>query len=473
MDIIQGPRSVLVAIASYGKKNVPLLKKIIGTYRGFAFDTHIVVLSEAPKDLGPDVEVVVGLPSKNPWTLPFAHKAVFAERVAQYDLFIYSEDDIGITEAHIHAFLRATTELDADEIAGFLRYEISPSGRWYLDEPWGHFHWRPESVKRRGSYTIAEFTNEHAGFYILTQHQLKRAIATGGFLRGPCEGRYSWPETAATDPYTNCGYRKVICISALEDFLIHHMSDRYVELLDVSLESFKEQIQTLVAIRDSLHPATTLCPVESKLLPRRWQKSYYEKPRDELLNRIPGHAKRILSIGCGWGALERRLQERGAAVTALPLDSVIGAAAERKGVEVIYGTWDSSLKQLDGRKFDCVLLMNLLHLHANPVQMVEHCSRFVAEGGWLVLTGVNFDRALWFLKRVFRFDGLGKLRSYELSGFSVCGPKTFTASLANSGLEITGVHWIDHAFNRRWLRGDRIRVGRITAKSWLLEARRQ
>ncbi len=38
---------------------------------------------------------------------------------------------------------------------------------------------------------------------------------------------------------------------------------------------------------------------------------------------------RSFLIGCGWGALEVELMQRGAAVTALALDSVIGASSRK------------------------------------------------------------------------------------------------------------------------------------------------
>ena len=161
---------LLVAIASYGEGHLVYLRRIIHTYQSMDMDVDVVVLSDAPKELGPKVEVIVGLPSKNPWTLPFAHKAVFAQRVDQYNLFVYSEDDIGVSEGQIRAFLSAAGQLEPEEIAGFLRYEVDGSGKWFVAEPWGHYHWKPESVRQRGTYTIAEFTNEHAGFYILTQN---------------------------------------------------------------------------------------------------------------------------------------------------------------------------------------------------------------------------------------------------------------------------------------------------------------
>ncbi len=125
---------VLVTIA-HGAKNLTFLTRVIETYRAMALETTIVVLSEAPKTLPAGVENVVGLPSRNPWTLPFAHKQIFAQKLEDYDLFVYSEDDIGVTEGHLRAFLEVTEQLQPDEIAGFLRYELDMAGTVYLAEP--------------------------------------------------------------------------------------------------------------------------------------------------------------------------------------------------------------------------------------------------------------------------------------------------------------------------------------------------
>jgi SAM-dependent methyltransferase len=251
------------------------------------------------------------------------------------------------------------------------------------------------------------------------------------------------------------------------------MSNRYVGQLDVSLASFKEQIQTLMAIRDGKHPANTFWEVESRLWPSWWQKSYYEKPSEELLKMVPGNAKRILSIGCGCGATEARLSARGAAVTAIPLDSVIGAVAARRGIEVIYHAWDDCLKTLDGRRFDCVLLTNLLHLRPDPGCFVEQCARFVDEGGVLLLEGPNFDRIPWYFKRRYGTGEFRKLRDFDQSGISVCGPRTLETFTRKSGLEVTSVQWLNHEFGRGILRGRQIPLGSITARDWILQARRQ
>jgi 2-polyprenyl-3-methyl-5-hydroxy-6-metoxy-1,4-benzoquinol methylase len=474
INSVQGTRKlrVLVVIASCGEKNLKFLKSIIQRYRAMAMETDLVVVSDTPKDLGMGIKVVVGLPSSNPWSLPFAHKAVFAQNADQYDLFIYSEDDIEVSEENIGAFLRATTVMGADEIPGYIRCETTPDGNKLLTDVHGPFHWKPESVSCRGDYTIAEFTNEHAGFYILTQSQLRKAIASGGFLQGPYEGRYGLPETAATDPYTCCGFRKVICISALENFLIGHMSNLYVNRHGVSLSSFKEQVQTLIAIGNRAHPASTLCEVESKMPHLSWSKSYYETPGETFLRMVPRDAKNILSIGCGWGVAEAGLKQQGMKVTAVPLDSVIGAAAARLGIDVIYGTWEECLKILDGRRFDCVFISNLLHLQREPGRVLEQLSRFVCENGTLLVNGPNFKRVSTLAKQVFKANENQKLRSFDQSGISVCGPGSLARHIKKGGLRVVAVQWLNHEFAKNKPGTMPIRLGSFTAKDWILQAQR-
>ena len=462
---------LLVAIASYGERQLEYLKRIIRNYEQMTLDVDVVVFSEAAKDLGSKVEVVIGLPSSNPWSLPFAHKQFFADNVERYDLFLYSEDDILVTEANIQAFLRLTPTLADEEVAGFLHYEKDAHGGTWMVCVHRHFHWKADSVRRRGENTVAEFSNEHSACYLLTQSQLRRAIASGGFLRPPHEGQYDMLCAAATDPYTNCGFRKVICVSALEDFMVHHLPDKYVGQLDVPLDAFQEQVKTLLRIGSGEHPARNLCEITARFRHFWWQKSYYEKPDEELLGWIRGN-QAVLSIGCGWGATEATLKERGATVTALPLDSIIGETAARRGAEVIHGNWDECRAALNGRSFDCVLMTDLLHLHPNPGQFVQQCCGFVKKGGILVLGGPNFDRLPWYLKRVCGSREFRKLRSFDLSGISVCGPRTLSAPIMNAGLRVADVRWLNHEFGARGLRGKQIRMGWLTARNWVLRAER-
>ncbi len=459
---------VLTVIASYGQKNIDYLDHLIRTYQGMQFDVDIVVVSDAPKDLGSDVEVVVGLPSANPWSLPFAHKPIFAQNLEHYDLFLYSEDDMGVTEQNIRAFLRATAFLAEDEIAGFLRYEVDDMGTWWFPEAHGSYHWKPRSVRQRGDYTIAEFTNEHAAFYLLTQNQLRKAIASGGFLREPYEGRYDMLCTAATDPYTSCGFRKVICISVLDQFLIHHMSNRYPGIFGIAIAKFRSQVERLLAIAKGDYPATSLLEWENVSGFCEWTRNLYETPDQELLALIPAGTKRILSVGCGWGATEVEMTQGGATVIALPLDSVIAAAAAEAGVELIYGGLEDCLLTLESKAFDCVLIANFLHFVSNPRRLLEECCRVMAPGGLILISGTNAASAQSLGRRLFGW--CASRVPYARKGVNKIWmrPSFVRSQVSKCGLKSGRLHW-------RRGGGARARLpllGRFIAVGWVLQARR-
>jgi hypothetical protein len=461
---------VLVVVACYGIKNLGFLKQIIDSYRRMDFHVDITVVSEAPKPLGGDVNVIVGLPTNNPWTLPFAHKKVFADHLEDYDLFIYTEDDIEIREDQVRAFLWLVPQLEPGEIPGYVRYETDEAGVRILTDIHGSFHWKAESVRQRGAHTIAELTNEHAGFYILTQDQLRRAITSGDFLRAPYEGRYGLPETAATDPYTCCGFRKVVCISAFDDFLIRHMSNLYVKRHGMSVGVCRDQIQTMLRSARREHPALSLCEVEPKVLQRKLSKSYYEKPVRQLLNLVPETAKKVLSVGAGWGAIEMALKERGAAITALPLDSVVGPALGEQGIEAVYTTLDDGPERLGSRRFDCVLITNLLHLLPHPEAVLVRYARLLEPGGSMVLSGPNLCYLPIMLRRVFRAAEYRTLGSFAASGINVFCQIKLKRWLVAAGLQVGSWVWLPsdtgRSFTRRVWQG----AHALGAESWALHA---
>jgi 2-polyprenyl-3-methyl-5-hydroxy-6-metoxy-1,4-benzoquinol methylase len=468
------PLRVLVVIASYGEKNLSFLRQIAADYQAMDFAVDVVVVSEAPKTVPEGVRVVVGLPAKNPWSLPFAHKAIFAENVARYDLFIYSEDDIGLTQANIHAFLGATDILAADEIAGFLRYETGPDGQAWMPDAHDVFHWKPESVTRRGGRIFAEYSNEHAACYMLTRSHLERAIASGGFLVAPYEGKYDMLCAAATDVYTRCGFRKLVGVSDLPDFLVHHLSNRYAGLIGLPLAAFEEQLDTLKRIGAGTHPATTLCEVESQLPRTELCKSFYETPEATLLAMVPAAARTVLSIGCGWGATEAALADRGMKVTAMPLDSVIGAAAEKLGVEAVYGRLDECFRALAGREYDCVIVTNLLHLQQVPEALFTRCAGLVSPGGTLVVDSPNFSQVAVMAKRALGLAGYGKLRSFAEGGVTVLNPRTLLRWSRNNGLSNGEFNWHHHSWPRAaGLSRLPLRMGRWTAAGLVFRARRE
>lgn len=466
---------VLVAVASHGTANDQYLARVINEYRSMPFDVDIVVLSNAAKSVPPNVELLVGLPSANPWSLPFAHKEVFAKRISDYDLFIYSEDDILVSEKNVRAFLRLSSVLPENEIPGFLRFEMGPDGRRSFPEYHVNFRWQPGSVRSRNEYTLAFFTNEHAGCYALTQRQLRRAIASGGFLVEPHQGRYDLACSAATDPYTQCGFEKLICISHISEFLVHHLSDKYAGKYGLDENAFDDYLEALLRSRAE---GQTEAPfkTDSSSLGGLFSKDYYEPIRHDLISLIPASSRSVLSIGSGWGATEEQLARSGCSVTVVALDPVMSSWAKSRGLEVLSGDLATVRKNLKGRSFDCLLASNILHLAADPADLLSCFVPFLSKDCVVIATTPNLPWIKVAWKRI-----RDSRRCHLLGNFSQTGVHTVSRGVASKWFKDAGLsveRFVEHipqrlksvdrgSFKllRRWLASELIAVGRPSSVS--------
>ena len=436
---VKEPLKMLVVIASYGVANDKYLARIVAEYRDMPYSTDIVVLSNIPKPVGDGVQVVVGLPSRDPWSLPFGHKQIFADRVNEYDLFLYSEDDVLITRNNIAAFLRVSAVLPEGEIAGFLRFEEASDGSVSYPDVHGGYHWDAQSVRCRGEYTLGFFTNEHAASYIVTRDHLRRMLRSGGFLVPPHRGRYDLLCTAATDPYAQCGMVKLVCVSHIEEFLIHHLPNKYAGRLGISSRDFDVQLRALLGIASERNPPRPLLEMNTRSKATHFCKSYYEPSRTDLINLVPASARTVLSIGCGWGATEKELAQRGKRVIALPLDSVISACASLRGVEVVEGDLVSALHELSGMKFDCILMSNILHVVEDPIELLQSLLPFTTHKTAVVASVPNLSRLAVRWKKL-----AGKETHDNLGDFG------------KSGVQLTSRSRV-----RRWLRRGGLRIERF------------
>jgi SAM-dependent methyltransferase len=429
---------ILVAIASYGVGNDQYLAKLVAEYRAMAFATDIVVLSNIPKNVAPGVEVmVVDLKGKNPWSLPFPHKQLFADRLNDYDLFIYSEDDTLLSEKNICAFLRVSAVLPENEIPGFLRFERGPLGTFNFPEVHGHFHWDPQSVRTRGGYTLAFFTNEHSACYVLTRVQLQRAAASGGFLVEPHEGKYDLLCSAATDPYMQCGLQKLICISHLDDFLVHHLPNKYCGTrFGVDDPEMRRQVAVLLKIGQNGHRPGSLFETETKLVDASYSKDYYEPVEPAIISAIPNRVRSVLSIGCGQGAMEACLADRKLQVVAVPLDPVIFGAAEDRDIEVVHGDFETVRAKLTGRVFDCLMLSNVLHLVRNPVALLRSFAALLSEGAVVIALVPNMANLSSIRRQIYGNGRVENLRSYERTGIHLTSHGTVKKWFRDAGLRL-------------------------------------
>ncbi|MCS3759015.1 class I SAM-dependent methyltransferase [Bradyrhizobium centrosematis] len=426
---------LLVVIASFGTANNAYLDRVIKEYRSMSFDVDIAIISNIDKRPAPGIECIVGLPNRNPWSLPFAHKELFATRVDRYDLFIYSEDDILITERNIRAFLDVTSVLNEDEVAGLMLVEKAPNGELNYPQAHGSFHWDCTSVRIRGNYCLAHFTNEHAASYVLTQQQLAKAIASGGFVVGPHEGKYDLPCTAATDPYTQCGFKKLIPISNIDDFSAHHLPNKYINRLGVDRRQLDAQISVLMQIARDEHNAVPLFSAETRLWHGMYSKDYYAPARDEVLSGVPKTAA-VLSIGSCSAASERRLLERGNRVVVVPIDPVVGSGLAQLGAEVVLGDVMTARTKIAAERFDRLLFLDVLQFVRDPAHLLGLFADLLAPNGKVIISAPNRPslRYVWECART--GNVLRRWGSFEAAGIHDTTTGKIQRWCARAGLAI-------------------------------------
>jgi len=428
---------VLVAIASFGTKNDRYLLRAVEEYRSMSFDIDIVVVSNLHKQVPSGVEVVVvDLSGANPWTLPFAHKEILATRLNDYDLFVYSEDDTLITERNLVAFLEVSAALPENELVGFLRFEEGPDRKRHFPDVHDHFHWDPSSLRSRGNRKFAVFTNEHSACYVLTRQQLRRAVDSGGFLVRPhCEGKYLLLETAATDPYTQCGFKKLICISQIEDFLVHHLPDKYVGMaFGVSESELVRQVNALLQIANNVHAPASLFQTETNLRHASYSKNYYEPVRPDVVSAIPSCVQSVLSLGCGWGATEKWLSEKGIRVVAIPIDPVIPGGAKAGNIDIICADFQTARQKLASDRFDCLLVPNVLHLVPDPIDVLASFRSLLSDGGVAILVVPNVSRLVTYWRTISRNGSLKLFGGYGRTGVQLTSHRTVRHWLRSAGM---------------------------------------
>jgi SAM-dependent methyltransferase len=427
--------SLLIAIASYGTAQDNYLEKLLAEYRNLRMPSSVVVLSNQFKPVR-GAEVIVGLPSSDPYSLPFAHRKLFAENAEKFDLYVYTEDDTLLSEKHIEAFLDVQAKLEKNEIPGFLRSETSPEGKRYITSIHHHFRWLPDTVVRRDGEIFAQLSNQHSGCFIATREQLRIAIASGGFLVEPRSRVYGMLETAASDIYTQCGLRRLLCISRIHEFIVPHLANKYYSQMGVCYEELAIQAKTLGDLYQKGNWRGSLFNPQTKAPGFRWSKNLYDKPDEELLRTVPPSVKNLLSIGSGSGANEEWLRKNGIDVCAVPVDAVFGEALRSRGIRTVEGPLDKIIESMKGERFDMILISGMLHLVNNPVNWLTKLGRLLSPEGILIADVCNTSSPLSWL-RDWR-DGQGRTFSpnHESIGAHYVNARRLRSWCRSSGLEV-------------------------------------
>lgn len=243
-------KTILAVLVNYGFEQVSFLEEVTRCLKNFKnFKVTIIVNSNVPLNII-YIDKVNILELDDYQLLPLTCRKVIWDNKNDYDLFIYGENDHLFLERHIEKHLEYSAILPKNRISGLIQYEEDITGKYY---PGFHadFDWNYKSVESYAGKKFAHFNNVHQASFILTQKQLLLAGKKINFLelvneqtitykiikkirkkfglKLPRENKYSVKCKVNTDIYLFAGMKKMICISELEDNLIHHLPNLYIE----------------------------------------------------------------------------------------------------------------------------------------------------------------------------------------------------------------------------------------------------
>jgi len=235
-------KTILLCIANYELTNRNNLAKCLTEYNSFQdykIDCHLFLTQPIDITPYPNIRFIIHTFSALLGQgLVLEHKRVMIDSVGRYDYYLYSEDDIFITENNIKEWEKFQSKIPNPFSCGFLRYENkSVSDYKFL------FDTHPtHSVHRQGAGKIVkekflfgedeyvDLYNIHQGCYLITNSILETVVSSGKY--DECVNLYVGTlEAGASDVYYKCGITRVLPTKNIKGLLVHHMSDKYVKKL--------------------------------------------------------------------------------------------------------------------------------------------------------------------------------------------------------------------------------------------------
>lgn len=235
---------ILVCIPNYGTGNREHLKRTLleySAYQNHQFEIHLLLTDEIDVSEFTSLKIIKHFfPSDIGHFLTHTHKQIFTQNIELFDYFLYIEDDILLRECSVDLFMEEAKILPSNFVCGFLRYEYKKDDEEYcylIDcHPEHSIHRRGNGIIRT-NYQIAgndylELHNVHQGCYLLSREQLLFVIKGGLYFHDHRSGGYAGIlESAASDVYFRCGIVKVTPRNKINNLLIHHLPNKYVNML--------------------------------------------------------------------------------------------------------------------------------------------------------------------------------------------------------------------------------------------------
>jgi hypothetical protein len=221
-------KNILAVLVNYGEEQLHYLQQVVTELKSFKkYNVTIFVNSNIPLNNIKGIDHVNVIELKDYQLLPLTCKQVLWHYRDEFDIFLYGENDHLFKEHHIDNYLRYTSILPENRIAGLIQYEEDHTGRHFVAMHSG-YDWDYNSVEEYEGKKFAHFTCLHQATFIITKEQLQKIGEMYDFTQFFGPSHYSVKCKVNTDIYQFCGMKKMICISEFEDNMIQHLPIKYI-----------------------------------------------------------------------------------------------------------------------------------------------------------------------------------------------------------------------------------------------------
>ncbi len=122
-------------------------------------------------------------------------------------------------------------------------------------------------------------------------------------------------------------------------------------------------------------------------------KNYYAKIRREIIDAVPAHVSRILSVGCGSGATEAVLKSQGKIIYGIEKESSLKDRLARNLNHYSVADLDDGLTNLPADFFDCVIFADILEHLKKPQQILNDAKLLSKSHACFIISIPNIGHA--------------------------------------------------------------------------------
>jgi len=130
---------------------------------------------------------------------------------------------------------------------------------------------------------------------------------------------------------------------------------------------------------------------------------YYFNVRNDLIQLIPPHAKRILEVGCAGGMTGKALRERGfKEIVGIEINEEVAQRGKSYYDKLIVGDVEKIRLPFERGHFDCILYGDVLEHLVDPWEVLKEHSAFLKSGGTILCSIPNVRHYRIIKKLVFK-----------------------------------------------------------------------